>query len=279
MTTRRRFLALSTAALAAPAEGSVPSEVRTYVADGSLVQQLDDVYGPGSAGDGLDFDDTTKPGAIERVHVWSDALRDGEETDRYVELLNEWVVPISIAEERVGLATIWINPTSVAPELASFTRDADLASALAEVPAGSSLVHDAPSAAWFALAEDGTLTPLVPGSTGLSTPVPIDDVAILPAGGDTPPPTGDPNTGVGLAIAVLLFLLAIIVVALVVPTVRGKRADAAAAAATAETAETVEQVEAVEDAGGAPAIEAASAKKPAKKPVKPPKKAESEPEG
>ena len=269
------------AALAAPSEGSVPSEVRTYVADGSLVQQLDDVYGPGSAGDGLDFDDTTKPGVIERVHVWSAALREGEETDRYVELLNEWIVPISIADEPVGLATIWINPASVAPELASFTRDADLAAALAEVPAGSSLVHDAPSAAWFALAEDGTLTPLVPGSTGLSTPVPIDDVAILPAGGDTPPPTGDPNTGVGLAIAVLLLLLAIIVVALVVPTVRGKRADAAEAAATAgkaEQTETVEQAETVEDAGEAPAIEAAPAKKPAKKPTKPAKKPESEPE-
>jgi hypothetical protein len=244
------------AALAAPAEGSVPSEVRTYVTDGSLVQQLDDVYGPGSAGEGLDFDDTTKPGVIERVHVWSAALREGEETDRYVELLNEWVVPISIADEPVGLATIWINPASVAPELASFVRDADLAAALSEVAAGSSLVHDAASGAWLALAADGTLTPLVPGSTGLSTPVPIDDVAILPAGGDTPPPTGDPNTGVGLAIAVLLLLLAIIVVALVVPTVRAKKADAAAAAA---------EVEPVEDAGAAPAIEAAPTKKSAKK--------------
>lgn len=209
---------------AAPVEGSVPSEVAAYVADGSLVRQLADVYGPGASGEGVDFDDATKPGAIERVHVWSDALREGEETERYVELANEWVVPITIADEPAGLATIWINPATVAPELASYTDDAELATALAEVPDGSSLVHDTESSAWFALADDGTLTPLVPGSTGLSTPVPIDDIALLPAGGGEPAATGgDPNTSVGLAIAVLLLLLAIIIVALVLPTVRKKR--------------------------------------------------------
>ncbi len=210
-------------AVAAPAEGSVPSEVRAYVTDGSLVAQLADVYGPGPDGEGLDFDDTTKPGVVERVHVWSEALRNGEETDRYVELLNEWVVPISIGEEPVGLATIWINPATVAPELASFDRDADLAAALSDVPDGASLVHDPQSAAWLALAEDGTLIPLVPGSTGLSTPVPIDDVAILPPDDGVASAPGDPNTGVGLAIAVLAVLFAVIVVALVVPTLRRRR--------------------------------------------------------
>jgi hypothetical protein len=219
------LLALAPAALA-HAEGSVPSEVRSYVADGSLVAQLNDVYGVDAAGDGIDFDDTTKTGTIERVHVWSDALRAGEETQHPVDLLNEWIVPVTIADAPVGLATIWINPATVKPELASFAADPDLATALSAVPDGSSLVHDAESAAWLALAADGTLTPLVPGSTGLSTPVPLDDVAILPAsdGGATAP--GDPNTGVGFAIAVLLLLLAVIVVALIVPGLRKKK-DAA----------------------------------------------------
>lgn len=232
------LLPAAPAAFAAPAEGSVPSEVAAYVADGSLVHQLADVYGPGAAGEGVDFDDTTKTGTIERVHVWSDALRNGDDTERYVELVNEWVVPISIAEEPVGLATIWINPTSVAPELASFTRDAELATALSEVPAGSSLVHDVESAAWFALAEDGILTPLVPGSTGLSTPVPIDDVAILPAGSGETTTGGDPNTGVGLAIAVVGLLLAIIVVVLILPTIR-KRGSSDEDGDAAEAAEVV----------------------------------------
>jgi hypothetical protein len=216
------LLALAPASLAR-AEGSVPSEVRSYVTDGSLVTQLNDVYGVNAAGDGIDFDDATKPGVIERVHAWSDELRNGVGTDHPVDLLNEWIVPITIADAPVGLATVWINPSTVKPELASFDPDPDLATALSAVPDGSSLVHDADSAAWLALAADGTLTPLVPGSTGLSTPVPIDDVAILPAAEGGTPTSGDPNTGVGFAIAVALLLLAVIVVALIVPGIRTRR--------------------------------------------------------
>lgn len=230
MTRFRSVLAVTVAALlvlapsaVAHAEGSVPAEVAAYVADGSLVTQLNDVYGVNAAGDGIDFDDTTKPGVIERVHVWSDEQREGEETDHPLDLLNEWIVPITIADAPVGLATIWINPTTVRPELALFQADADLATALSAVADGSSLVHDVESAAWLALAADGTLTPLVPGTTGLSTPVPLDDVALLPASGGSAPGGGDPGTGVGFAIAVVLFLLAVIVVALVLPGLRAKR--------------------------------------------------------
>jgi|GEM_PF-1485656 hypothetical protein len=222
------LLALAPAGLAR-AEGSVPSEVAAYVTDGSLVAQLNDVYGVDAAGNGIDFDDTTKTGVIERVHVFSAALRAGEETDHPLDLLNEWIVPVTIADAPVGVATVWINPATVAPELAVFDADADLATALSAVPDGSSLIREAESAAWLALAADGTLTPLVPGSTGLSTPVPIDDIAILPADPGPAAPGGDPNTGLGLAIAVVVFLFAVIVVALVVPTLRGRtKADAAA---------------------------------------------------
>lgn len=205
------------------AEGSVPSEVARYVADGSLVAQLNDVYGVNAEGDGLAFDETTKSGVVERVHVWSDAIRAGEDTDHPLDLVNEWVVPITIADAPVGLATIWINPATSRPELASFEADPDLATALAAVADGSSLVRDAESSAWLALAPDGTLTPLVAGSTGLSTPVPIDDVALLPADGGPPAAGGDPGTGIGFALAVLLLLIAVIVVALVLPGIRAKR--------------------------------------------------------
>jgi hypothetical protein len=211
------------AASAAPFEGSVPSEVAAYVADGSLVTQLNDVYGVSAGGDGIDFDETTTMGVIERVHHFSDALRAGEDTDHPLDLVNEWIVPVSIAEKPVGLATIWINPASVRPELAAFEADPDLATALSAVPDGSSLVHDEISAAWLALAADGTLTPLVPGTTGLSTPVPIDDIALLPSADSPDPDGGDPATGVGFAIAVILLLLAIIIVALVMPSLRRKK--------------------------------------------------------
>jgi hypothetical protein len=216
------LLALAPAA-SASAEGSVPSEVAAYVADGSLVAQLNDVYGVGAGGEGIDFDETTTMGVIERVHHFSDELREGEETDHPLDLANEWIVPISIAEEPVGLATVWINPASVRPELATFDADPELATALSAVPDGASLVHDETSVAWLALAADGTLTPLVAGTTGLSTPVPIDDIALLPAEGGSPGDAGDPATGVGFAIAVILLLLAIIVVALVLPTLRKKK--------------------------------------------------------
>ena len=241
------LLALAPAGLA-HAEGSVPSEVAAYVADGSLVLQLEDVYGVDAAGNGVDFDETTTTGAIERVHVWSAELRAGEETEHPVDIVNEWIVPISIAEEPVGVATIWINPATVLPELASFVADADLAIALSAVPDGSSLVHDADSLAWLSLAADGTLTPLVPGRTGLSTPVPVDDIALVPPSSAPPADGGDPGTGVGLAIAVLLVLLAVIVVALVVPAVRGRKRDAAAdEAASAAAAEPVAEEPVVEE--------------------------------
>lgn len=258
------LLAPAGLAHAATSEGSVPSEVRAYVADGSLLHQLEDVYGLDAAGNGVDFTpETTTFGAIERVHVWSDALRAGEETDHPVDITNEWIVPVLLAEEPVGLATIWINPATVLPELASFDDDPDLATALSAVADGSSLVHDVESFAWLALAEDGTLTPLVPGRTGLSTPVPIDDIAILPA--ETAPPQGggDPGTGVGLAMAVLLLLLAVIVVALVVPTVRGKRAEKRAAAEADAEAEAPPVAEPAVVAAGPVKKALPAAKKPA----------------
>lgn len=269
---------LPAAAHAAPGsgtEGSVPSEVATYVADGSLVAQLNDVYGVSAAGDGIEFDETTKPGVIERVHVWSAELRAGDETEHPLDLLNEWVVPITIADQPVGLATVWINPATAAPELASFDADPDVAAALSAIPDGSSLVRDVDSAAWLALAADGTLTPLVPGTTGLSTPVPLEDVALLPPPSGDAQADGDPGTGVGLAIAVLLLLLAVIVVALVLPAARGRTQpeDAVAeseAAAGAESEASPDAPEAPPDAPDAPAIE--SADEPAAEAPEPPKK-------
>ncbi|MGB3909053.1 MAG: hypothetical protein WBL06_01095 [Pseudolysinimonas sp.] len=260
------------AAPTAPAEGSVPSEVAAYVADGTLVAQLNDVYGVNAEGDGIDFDETTKPGVIERVHVWSAEQRAGEETENPLDIVNEWIVPIAIADAPVGLATIWINPANSRPELAVFEADADLATALSAVPDGSSLVHDVPSAAWLALAADGTLTPLVPGSTGLSTPVPLDDVAILPAASGATPPNGDPGTGVGLAIGVLLFLLAVIVAVLVLPGVRTKKKKTDADVEPEAAAQPVAEIEAAPVAEPEPAPEAALAPTP-KKRAAPKKKA------
>lgn len=267
------FGALLVVAAASPAsaEGSVPSEVTAYVADGSLVAQLNDVYGVNAQGDGIDFDEMTKTGVIERVHVWSAELRAGEETDHPVDLVNEWVVPVTIADAPVGLATIWINPATVRPELALFEADPDLATALSAVADGSSLVHDVESAAWLALAADGTLTPLVPGTTGLSTPVPIDDVALLPPVGAPGASGGDPGTGVGFAIAVVLLLLVVIVGALLLPGFRAKKPDAGAEPVTDEDTEPVAEAEAEPEVEPVTEAEAAPKKPtPRKKKAAPP---------
>jgi hypothetical protein len=205
---------------ASAAEGSVPAEVREYVADG-LVARLADVYGPDGEGHGIDFDETTRTGTIVRVHVWTPEQLAGEETDRPIEPVNEWIVPVSIGEEPVGVATVWINPATVEPELATFDADPDLAAVLSDVPDDAALVHDVASRAWLALVEDGTLTALEPGSTGLSTPVPLDDVALIPPSAPRAA-ASDPNTGLGLAIGVVVLLLIVIAAALVIPGREGR---------------------------------------------------------
>lgn len=208
-------------AAAAP-DGSVPAEVRAYVTSGDLVERLDDLYGLDAAGRGIDFDETTKTGAIVRVHGWTAALLAGEPTEHPVEMRNEWVVPVMIGDDPAGVATIWINPATVLPELASFDPDPALAAALAEVPDGAALVRDDASRAWLALADDGTVTPLWPGTTGLTTPVPLDEVAILPP--ETPAPAAsDAEPGLGLAAGVVVVLLLVIVAALAFPALRRGR--------------------------------------------------------
>ncbi|MEO5534032.1 MAG: hypothetical protein ABIR17_02745 [Pseudolysinimonas sp.] len=219
-------LMLLAPALTASADGSVPSEVASYATDGTLVAQLNDVYGPDAAGHGVDFDDTTKVGAISRVHVWSAALIAGQHTDHPIDLRNEWVVPITIGDAPVGLATIWINPASVRPELASFDADPDLAIALAAVPEGASVVRDDASRAWLALGADGIVTTLVAGSTGLSTPVPLDEIALLPAEGGSSTAADGGGSGVTLAVAVVVLLLLVIVVALALPGLLRRRKSA-----------------------------------------------------
>jgi len=206
----------------AAATGSVPAEVSAYVGSGALVARLDDLYGQDAAGGGIDFDDTTKAGAIVRVYGWTPDKLEGRPTDHPVELRNEWIVPITIADAPVGVATVWINPGDAAPELAEFVADAELAVALSAVPSDAALVHDDASSAWFALAA-GVLTPLVPGTSGLETPAPVDDVAILPP--EPAAATADPaaDAGIAIAIGVVVLLVLVAVAALVIPARLARR--------------------------------------------------------
>jgi hypothetical protein len=218
------LLGVAVASSAAAADGSVPSEVSAYVTDGSLVERLADVYGPDQAGNGVAFDETTKTGTIVRVHVWTDAQLAGEPTDHPIELINEWIVPIAVGGEPVGLATIGIDAATTEPELTDFDADPEIAIALSAVPDGSALIRDDGAGAWLALADDDTVTPLVPGTSGLSTPVPLDDVAIIPPDDTANVVPEESTTGLGLAAVIVVMLIAVIVLAVLAPLQQRRKA-------------------------------------------------------
>ena len=160
-----------TAALALD-EPTVPEPVAQYFASG-LVPRVEQLYGPGKkAGSGITFDDSTKVGGIHRAYSWTPSFLSGTKTDDPTELTNTWVAPVTVKDQPVGLATVWINPESDDPELADFDLGPALVSALAKAPAGTVLVRDDAHSAWFA--SDGTtITPLVTGTSGIAVPTTI----------------------------------------------------------------------------------------------------------
>src|SRR5690554_3857895 len=119
----------------------VPEEVAEYFST-ALIPRLGDLYGPGAGGaPGIDFDDSTTVGPISRVMVWTEDFRAGADTNLAVELSNTWVAPITSSEaadeaatdaapsdaaasqaevQQLGLATVWISPSTNLPELANF---------------------------------------------------------------------------------------------------------------------------------------------------------------
>jgi hypothetical protein len=228
---------------AAPAEaslGSVPVVVSDYVSGGGMVARLEELYGPGRKGAGVEFDQTTKPGPISRVYEWTDDRYAHPHSDHPIQLTNYWTVPITISGKAVGVAAVWINPRNDAPELAQFTASAALATALANVPADAALVHDAATSAWFGVA-GATANPLVPGRSGVTTATPVADLALRREAAPTTT-GGGANPEIGLAVGVLALLIAVIAVALLLPGWLRRRpvveplADAAPQAAAPEPA-------------------------------------------
>ena len=251
-------LALGPAGAAAASLGSVPAEVAAYVANGGMVTRLNNVYGKNAAGAGVNFNATTKAGAISRVYEWTSTRLTNVKTDHPVQLTNNWVVPITIADKPVGLATIWINPQSAAPELANFEPMPGLAAALEAVPATAALVRDTTTHAWLAL-DAGTVTPLIAGTSGLSTPAPVDSLTF--SAGAAPAGPRPPVAGLVLAIIGVGVVVAALLVALLLPRGRAARArtvrDAVASAIAGEASAIAEPAPAL-----APAPEPVPAPEP-----------------
>jgi multisubunit Na+/H+ antiporter MnhC subunit len=219
-------------AASALVEPKLPEPVATYVA-GALIPRLGDLYGPGAEeGTGTDFSQA-KVGAVHRVLSFTADFLGGQKTDTPTELTNTWVAPVSVAEgEIAGLATVWINPASSEPELATFTVGADLPAALAAAPAETLLVRDDQRLAWFAT--DGTtLTPLVSGSSGITKPITIADYQ--KAVDAAAPALEEPvNHGLILAAVVLGIVVLVLAVFILLPDRRRRRAAAAASASPSD---------------------------------------------
>jgi membrane peptidoglycan carboxypeptidase len=226
-------IAAGGAIAAAPAQasaGSVPVVVSDYVGGGQLVARLEQLYGPGKKkGTGIDFDATTKTGAISRVYEWTDDRYAHADSAHPIQLTNYWTVPITIADKPIGVAAVWINPQSDAPELADFTASAALETALANVPADAALVHDGATAAWYGVTGT-TATPLVAGRSGVTTPTPVADLALVKPGAAATPASGGSNSGIDLAVVVLVLLVLVIIVTLLLPGWLRRRRGAAASA-------------------------------------------------
>ncbi len=213
-------IAVAPAEAASTSLGSVPAEVSAYVATGGMVARLNDVYGKNAAHAGIDFDATTKAGPISRVYEWTAQRLSNLATDHPVQLTNNWVVPITIADKPVGVATVWINPQTVAPELASFDPTPGLATALEGVPATAALVRDTAAHSWLAL-DAGTVTPLITGTSGLSTPVPVASLKLSATA--APAAQRQPVAGLVLVIIGVAALVVVLMVALLLPRGRSVR--------------------------------------------------------
>jgi hypothetical protein len=269
-------LALVGAPAATASQGSVPAEVSAYAADpNGLVSRLDDLFGIGSGGAGIDFNETTAVGQLNRVFTFTEAFVAGVATDTPVERQNLWTAPITVNDDTIGLAIIWINPASVTPELADFVRDPDLARALADVPADSYVVRDEQRAAWFTLGAD-ELTPLVAGTSGLSGPIPLDDFQRMMIDRSGAPVDAPENSSLITPVAVIIVAFVGVVVILLVPQLLARRADRRGGVATEpEPAPEPEPTPAPEPEPAPPA-----AKKPRapRSPAKPKPPAEPDPE-
>lgn len=164
---------LCSAPAALATEGSVPAEIAAFVAEpDGLIAGLDDFYGPGVDGKGIEFDDSTEFGPTDRVFAFSPEWLAGEQTDQAVTLENRWTVPVSVSGDPIGVAIVWINPATVRPQLADFVPDGTFATALADLPDDGYLVNDEPRAAWFLL-EQPRLHVLVRGTSGVGSEVPL----------------------------------------------------------------------------------------------------------
>lgn len=221
------FLSVPVVVFSSPAasaldQPTLPQPVADYFAEG-LIPRLIDLYG---AGDGLtkgtDFDATATVGAVSRVREWTPDFLAGKSSGDPTRLTNEWVAPVSLRGDVLGLATVWINPTNDVIELALFDP-ADFARQISLAPQGSWLVHDKARSAWFAVTED-VLIPLVAGTSGVSEVTTTTAYQRRVTAVDAAPDSVSSSSGVAVA-ALVLGVVVLGVAAFVLLPVKQKGLD------------------------------------------------------
>lgn len=210
----------------AAADDRIPDQVAEYC-ERHLVPRLTELYAPGVDGaSGIDFDETTSLGAVVRVRAWTEGFLADAGFEPAYELTNAWLVPVSVNDEAMGLATVWVNPATTRAELADFELGGGLPAALATIPLGSVLVRHAPTASSFAVA-DGMATPIVAGSTGIRGSVPLPTVSPTLVAAEPQSSGGEPAA---IIPAVVLIVVLVGVATLVLLPSRRRASEAQRAA-------------------------------------------------
>ena len=290
-------LALLGATAAVPASaagvtGAVPGEVVRYIADG-LIEDLDEFYGLGIDGSGTDFTEATAVGAT-RVFSFTDDFLAGNAEEPAVRRLNEWVTVVTVGTAPadhvpVGVALVSIDPVTVSPQMSSFTASAEFGTVIAALPETATLVRDAARSAWFSLdgetPETRELTPVVSGTSRVTEPIALAEYRDVVANWPTSEPSAredEPTTRDGLILVGLAVMLIVLLVAVeaFLPSWRRRakaKAEADADSETESEAETAAEPE--PEPEPKPAPEPTPTAKPRAKPKpKPQPQPEPEPE-
>jgi hypothetical protein len=208
-------------------EPRVPENVGKYISTG-LIPRLMDLFGA-KAGAPVVFAATAKVGGVHRVLVFTKTFLSGAMTDEPTQITNTWVAPVTAADGTIaGVASVWINPASDQPELADFSSGSSLAIALAAAPAGTLLLRDDIHSAWFAT-DGATLTPLVRGTSGVTSPTTPDAYQRTSTRAATVSAEAPSNRGLLVAVIVLGIVVVLLAIFVLLPDHR-RRARAKGAA-------------------------------------------------
>lgn len=200
------------------AQGSVPPIVATFVEE-RLLDELgqEDPRAP----DGIPLDVRNAGlGPIVQVFFFTEDARAGRDVEEPVVPRPEWVIPVLVGGQPVGVAIVTSDLDGPDVRLDSYRPDVTLATEAARLGGTAALVNDPVTSAWFSV-DGGTVWPVVTGTSGVASARPLDRMDL-----DHAPPRIDPiSPGTVGALAAFAGLLALALITLAVPRLLRRRLD------------------------------------------------------